>query len=85
MKRQAGEEAVRAGWQKRLNITVDDCHSVQVDQQSTISLSINLINRTNLIFHNLYFMFILPLFITTGVGARARGGGDLIAEQARRV
>merc|ERR1712130_17784 len=29
-----GEESVRAGWQKRLNITVDDCDSVQVESGS---------------------------------------------------
>ena len=52
-----GEESVRAGWQKRLNITVDNCDSVQVKTQS-----INSINQfdqsymLHLIFNNLYVM-----------------------------
>jgi len=40
-----GEEAVRAGWQTRLNITVDDCDSVQVLEHVHVVVDISSRNK----------------------------------------
>jgi len=40
-----GEESVRAGWQKRLNITVDDCDSVQVLEHVHVVVDISSRNK----------------------------------------
>ena len=52
-----GEEAVRAGWQKRLNITVSDCDQVQVLH---LNLNYETFFHSHLIFHDKHHSISLP-------------------------